>query len=150
MQEKSRTISPVVPEHLSSILKDIETEDFPAASSTVIHEESPLDEEYSRTPIPNGVGRGIVGPSKFPNMTEGKVGHSQKSKNAGDDHSEDQLEVSQEKVPPLKMADLEPTTEPEDSAEGEFNSQKKFKPSAAALLPDSSEGTCVASIIVGY
>ena len=79
----------------------------------------------------------------------GKVAHSQETKNTDDEHSDDQLKVSQEKVVrvPLKIADLEPITEPEDSGGGKSNSQNKFKP-AAALFPKSNKGTCVASIIV--
>lgn len=140
-------MSPITPEYPSNLPKDSETEDFSAASSTVIQEEASVDEELSRTPIPDGAGTGVAGSSKVPDMTGGKVGHSQKSKNADDDDGyEPFLEVSQEKAPPT-IANFEPITEPEDSGEGKFNSEKKFKP---ALVPKSNklEGTCVASIII--
>lgn len=150
-QEKRRALSTDWVAYPPSSLtdKDFDTEDFPAASSTVIYEESPLDEERSHTAIPDDVGRGVAGPSKVADMTGGKVvAHSQKSKNADDEHSDDQFEVSQEKEKavrvPLKMADLEPITEPEDSGEGKSNSQK-FKP-AAALLPKSNEGILVSPV----
>lgn len=143
-QEKRRAISPVAPEYPSSLLEDFETEDFPAASSTVTYEEAPLDEERSRT---DGAERGVAGPSKVFVVGGGSVGHSQKFKTDDDDHTDDQLQVLQEKAP-LKIADLEPITEPEDSGESKSNSQNKFKPTAA-LLPKSNKGTCVASIIVG-
>ena len=124
-------------------------DDFPAASSTVIHEAAPPDEERSRTPIPDGVGRGVAGSSKVADMTGGKVTHSQKSENADDEPSDDQLEDSREKAVgvPLKKADPEPIAEPEDIGEGKFNSQKKFRP-AATLFPKSNKGICVTSIIV--
>ena len=146
-QEKRRAISPIAPEYSSNLLKDIETEDF---LSTVAYEESPLDEKRSQTAIPDGAGRGIVaGSSKVPDVTGGNVGHSQKSENADDDHSDDQLfEVSQEKAPPPKTADVEPITEPEDRSEGKSNSEIKFKPTIA-LLTKFNKGTCVTSISVG-
>jgi hypothetical protein len=134
-QGRSRAISPIAPEYPASLLNDSETEDFPAASSTVIYEEASFDEERSRTPIPDGAERGVAGPSKIPDMTGGKISHSQKSKYADDDHSDDQ---PREHAPP-KIADLEPITEPEDSGEGKSDSQKKFKPTAA-LLPKSNKG----------
>jgi hypothetical protein len=150
-QEKRRAISPIAPEYPPSPL----TEDFPAASSTVIYEEAPLDEERSHTIILDGAERGVAGSSKVADMTEGKVvAPSQKSKNADDEHSDDQqldqLEVSQEEAVrlPLEIADLEPITEPEDSGEGKSNSQKKFK-AATTSLSKSNKGTCVVSIIVG-
>ena len=146
-QKKSRAISPIPPEDPSGLLNDIETEYFLAVSSNVIYEEAPLDEERPHTPILDGAGSGVAGSSKVPDMTGGQVGHSQKSKNPEDDHSDDQLGVSQEKPPP-KIADLEPITEPEDSGEGKSNSAKKFKPTATLLLK-SNKGTCVGSIIVG-
>ena len=160
-QQKSRAISPIAPEYPSSLLKDnIETEDFPIASSTVIHDKAPLDEELSRTtPIPYGAGaeRGVAGSSsssKVPDVAEEKISrHSYKSKNADDDHhdTDDQLEVLQEeeKASSLKIADPEPVTEPEDGGENKSNSQKKFKPTVA-LLPKSNnnKGTCVAIIII--
>lgn len=149
-QEKRRAISPIAPEYSSNLLKDIETEDFSAALSTVAYEESPLDEERSQTAIPDGAGRGVVaGSSKVPDVVGGNVGHSQKSENADDDHSDDQLfEVSQEKAPPPKTADVEPITEPEDRSEGKSNSEIKFKPTIA-LLTKFNKGTCVTSISVG-
>ena len=99
--------------------------------------------------MPDIVGRGVAGSSKVVDVTGGKVAHSQKSKNADDELSDDQLVVSQEKaVPsPQKIADPEPITEAEDSGEGKSSSQKKFQP-FAALFPKSNKGTCVASIIV--
>ena len=152
-QEKRRAISPIAQEYASSVLNDIETEDFQADLSTVIYEEAPLDEERFRTPIPDGAGRGIAGSSKVPDVTGGNVGHSQKSNNVDDDdHSIDQIidelfEFTQEKAPP-KTADPEPITEPKDGGgEGKSNSEKRFKPTVA-LLPKFNKGTCVASIIV--
>ena len=134
----------MAPEYPSSSL----AEDVPAASSTVVHEEAPLDEESSYTIIPDGAERGVAGPSEVANMTGGDVvaQSQQTSKNADDEHSDDQLEVSQEKAVhvPLKIANIEPITEPEppedqDSGEGKSNSQKRFKP-AAALFPKSNKG----------
>jgi hypothetical protein len=83
-------------------------------------------------------------------MTGGKVADSQKSRNVDDERSDDQLDVSQEKAvrDPLKISDLQPTTEPEDSGEGKSNSQKRFK-FATAIFPKFNIGTCIASIIVG-
>jgi hypothetical protein len=145
-QEKSRATSPITPEYP----KDIETEGFPTASSTVIHVDVPPDEERSRTPISEGVGKRVSVSSKVTDMTGGKVADSQKSRNVDDERSDDQLDVSQEKAvrDPLKISDLQPTTEPEDSGEGKSNPQKKFK-FTAAIFPKFNIGTCIASIIVG-
>ena len=66
--------------------------------------------------------------------------------NADDEHTDDQLEVSQEKAV-QEIADLQPVAEPEDSGEGKSNSQKRFKP-ATALFSKSNKGTCVASVIL--
>lgn len=148
MQEKSRVVSSIAPEYPSSPLKDIETE---AASSTVIHAKPPLDEERSSTPIiPDGVGRRVSGSFKVADVTREEVAHSQKPKNADEEHSDDQLEVSREKAVrfPLKMTDSPPITETEDSGEGKSNSQKKFKPTAIFFPKFNNKGTCVASIIV--
>lgn len=147
MQEKSRVVSSIAPRYPSSLLKDIETD---AASSAVINEEPPLDEERSSTPIPDDVGRRVSGSFKVADMTGEDVAHSQKPKNADEEHSDDQLEASQEKAVrlPLKMTNSPPITETEDSGEGKSNSQKKFKPSAVFFPKFNNKGTCVASIIV--
>ena len=121
-----------------------------AASSTVIHAEAPLDEERSRTPIPDGVGNGVAGSSKVANMSGETVAHSPQSKNADNKHRDDQLEVSQGKAVrvPLEIDDLRPITEPEDSGESNSEKKKKFNP-VVAFLPNFNKGTCVASIVRG-
>ena len=146
MEDKSRPISLVTPEYVSNLLtdKDNETEDFPATSSTVIHAENPLDEERFRTPVPDNVGRRVAGSSKVADTTEEKVAHLQKFKNPYDEHttqhSDDQLEVSQERAvrAPQKIADPEPTTELED---GRSIFEEKFKP-VPPSFPKSNKGTC--------
>ena len=151
-QEKRGAISPITPEYPSPLAgKDIEMDDFPVTSTTVvIHEEPPLDEEPvgSHTPVPDGIGRGVVGSSsKLAEELRGNVvvAHSQKSKNADNEQIDDRfVQVSQEekavRVPPLKMADLKPIAEPESSGEGKSDSPKKFKP------PKFNKGN---SLIVG-
>jgi hypothetical protein len=156
----------------STLFKDdFEVEDFPTASSTVIHPETSLDDGCSHTAITTSTDKGIAGSSSnVADTTEERVKHSQKSrkhvddeqivvdtteervkhsqksrKHVDDEQIDEQFEGSQEKVVvPLKTTDVRPVTEPEDNGEGGSNLQKNFR-----LAGASNKGTSAVRIIIG-
>ncbi|KAF8815970.1 hypothetical protein BYT27DRAFT_6482472 [Phlegmacium glaucopus] len=140
-QGKGRALTPIDTEFPPSPSNHgLEMEDFPMASSTVIHPNPPLDEGLSHTPIPEEFGREIDGLSNAA-TAGGRVHYSQKSrKHVDDEQSDDQLEgdrVSEETAVPLKKIPyVRQITELEDNGEGGSNLQKKFKP-RGAFFPKS-------------
>lgn len=110
--------------------------DVETTSETPVVPEFLLDRAHLRTSIPNG--KSITGSSSIPDMIGEKINPS--GTHGDDQHSNDQLEVPQEKADPVEQTDIQPIPEPEDRAEGGSNSQGKFKAVYAAFSARINKG----------